>query len=172
MSSVQSKNWAVHEKKVSHVVPCFKKGWKRHDKQGKHRQKIKITFTFPLLTFSEQARMYMGIAMTTSNQACTVTAFHRDMGLLRVSSACCSRSSCSSPSDRLGWFWLERLSESGLVRRGRNRRGRGVKFKGFRRVESKTKLLYPFCTWKLVYWRQEKEHPPPYPPVSFEYFCF
>lgn len=70
--------------------------------------------TFPLLTFSEQLRMYMGIAMTTSSQACTVPALHWDMGVVLASSTCWRRSSWSSPSDRLR-LWrvgLERLSES------------------------------------------------------------
>ena len=70
--------------------------------------------TFPLLTFSEQARRYMGIPMTTSSQAWTAPALHCDMHVFRVSSACWRRSSCSSPSDRL---CCVRLSESGLVRR-------------------------------------------------------
>lgn len=67
--------------------------------------------TFPLLTFSAQALTYMGMAMTTSSQACTVPAFQWDMGVVRTSSTCCSRSICSSPSDRLrlcrvGLHWL------------------------------------------------------------------
>lgn len=70
--------------------------------------------TLPLLTFSEQARMYMGIPMTTSSQAWTAPALHSDMHVFRVSSACWRRSSCSSPSDRL---CCVRLSESGLFRR-------------------------------------------------------
>ena len=70
--------------------------------------------TFPLLTFSEQLRMYIGIAMTTSSQACTVPALHWDMGVVLASSTCCRRSSWSSePSDRLRRVGLERLSESG-----------------------------------------------------------
>ena len=61
--------------------------------------------------------MYMGIAMTTSSQACTVPALHWDMGVVLASSTCWSRSSWSSPSDRLR-LWrvgLERLSESEWV---------------------------------------------------------
>lgn len=69
--------------------------------------------TLPLLTFSEQAWMYMGIPMTTSIQARTAPALHRDMQVFRVSSACWRRSSCSSPSDMLCCM---RLSESGSVR--------------------------------------------------------
>lgn len=62
--------------------------------------------------------MYMGIAMTTSSQACTVPALHRDMGVVLASSTCCRRSSWSSdPSDRLRRVGLERLSESGWVGR-------------------------------------------------------
>lgn len=56
----------------------------------------------------------MGIPMTTSSQAWTAPALHSDMHVVRVSSACWRRSSCSSPSDRL---CCVRLSESGLVRR-------------------------------------------------------
>ena len=92
--------------------------------------------TFPLFTFSAQALPYMGMAMTTSSQACTVPAFQWDMGVVRTSSTCCSRSTCSSPSDRLrlclvGLHWL---SESATQKRtgpswvrgpGRGCRGRG-----------------------------------------------
>lgn len=81
--------------------------------------------TLPLLTFSEQARMYMGIPITTSSQAWTAPALHSDMHVFRVSSACWRRSSCSSPSDRL---CCVRLSESGLFRRSYGvayRRGSG-----------------------------------------------
>lgn len=75
--------------------------------------------TFPLFTFSAQALPYMGMAMTTSSQACTVPAFQWDMGVVRTSSTCCSRSTCSSPSDRLrlclvGLHWL---SESATQKR-------------------------------------------------------
>lgn len=69
--------------------------------------------TLPLLMFSEQLRMYMGIPMTTSSQAWTAPALHCDMQVFRVSSACWSRSSCSSPSDRLCCVGL---SESAMVR--------------------------------------------------------
>lgn len=67
--------------------------------------------TFPLLTFSAQALTYIGMAITTSSQACTVPAFQWDMGVVLTSSTCCSRSICSSPSDRLrlcrvGLHWL------------------------------------------------------------------
>lgn len=73
--------------------------------------------TFPLLTFSEQLRMYMGIAMTTSSQACTVPALQWDMGVVLANSTCWRRSSWSSePSDRLRRVGLERLSESGSGR--------------------------------------------------------
>lgn len=53
----------------------------------------------------------MGMAMTTSSQAWTVPAFQWDMGVVLTSSTCCSRSICSSPSDRLrlclvGLHWL------------------------------------------------------------------
>lgn len=75
--------------------------------------------TFPLFTFSAQALTYMGMAMTTSSQACTVPAFQWDMGVVLTSSTCCSRSTCSSPSDRLrlclvGLHWL---SESATHKR-------------------------------------------------------
>lgn len=83
-------------------------GWKT---QKCHLQQ---TCTLPLLMFSEQARVYMGIPITTSSQACTAPALHCDMHVVRVSSACCRRSSCSSPSDRL---CCVRLSVSGLFRR-------------------------------------------------------
>lgn len=62
--------------------------------------------------------MYMGIAMTTSSQACTVPALHWDIGVVLASSTCWRRSSWSSdPSDRLRLrrVGLERLSESGGV---------------------------------------------------------
>lgn len=63
--------------------------------------------------------MYMGIAMTTSSQACTVPALHRDMGVVLASSTCWRRSSWSSePSDRLRRVGLERLSESEWVVEG------------------------------------------------------
>lgn len=66
----------------------------------------------------------MGIAMTTSSQACTVPALHWDMGVVLARSTCCRRSSWSSdPSDRLRRVGLERLSESEQVRRGD---GKGV----------------------------------------------
>lgn len=58
--------------------------------------------------------MYMGIAMMTSSQACTVPALHWDMGVVLARSTCWRRSSWSSePSDRLRRVGLERLSESG-----------------------------------------------------------
>lgn len=64
--------------------------------------------------------MYMGIAMTTSSQACTVPALHRDMGVDLASSTCWRRSSWSSePSDRLRRVGLQRLSESERVAEGR-----------------------------------------------------
>lgn len=71
--------------------------------------------------------MYMGIAMTTSNQACTVPALHWDMGVILASSTCWRRSSWSSdPSDRLRRVGLERLSESEWVGgQGGRRRGGG-----------------------------------------------
>lgn len=84
--------------------------------ESKKTLKHKSTYrkpTLPLLMFSEQARMYMGIPMTTSSQAWTAPALHCDMQVFRVSSACWSRSSCSSPSDRL---CCVRLSESAMVR--------------------------------------------------------
>lgn len=57
--------------------------------------------------------MYMGMAMMTSSQACTVPALHWDMGLILASSTCWRRSRWSSePSDRLRRVGLERLSES------------------------------------------------------------
>lgn len=57
--------------------------------------------------------MYIGIAMTTSSQACTVPALHWDMGVILASSTCWRRSSWSSdPSDRLWRVGLERQSES------------------------------------------------------------
>lgn len=75
--------------------------------------RLRLCPTFPLLTFSEQLRMYMGIAMTTSSQACTVPALHWDMGVVLASSTCWRRSSWSSePSDRLRRVGLQRLSES------------------------------------------------------------
>lgn len=73
--------------------------------------------------------MYMGIAMTTSSQACTVPALHWDMGVILASSTCWRRSSWSSdPSDRLRLrrVGLERLSESGWVGEGRGGGGRHV----------------------------------------------
>lgn len=86
----------------------------------------KVTSTFPLLTLSVQALMYIGIAMITSSHACTVPARQRDMGAVRASSTCCSRSSCSSHSDRLTLrrAGLDKLSESRLVDDGR---GAGLK---------------------------------------------
>lgn len=72
--------------------------------------------------------MYMGIAMTTSSQACTVPALHWDMGVVLASSTCCRRSSWSSdPSDRLRLrrVGLERLSESEWVDEGRRGKGEG-----------------------------------------------
>lgn len=92
--------------------------------------------TLPLLMFSEQARMYMGIPMTTSSQAWTAPALHSDMHVFRVSSACWRRSSCSSPSDRL---CCVRLSESGLVRRSYGvayRRGSGSEGYGNQKSDS------------------------------------
>ncbi|TNN84016.1 hypothetical protein EYF80_005887 [Liparis tanakae] len=65
-----------------------------------------------------QARVYMGIPMTTSSQAWTAPALQSDMHVFRVSSACWRRSSCSSPSDEL---CCVRLSESGLILHGLNR---------------------------------------------------
>lgn len=108
--------------------------------------------TFPLLTFSEQARIYMGIPMTTSIQAWTAPALHSDMHVVRVNSACWRRSSCSSPSDRL---CCVRLSESGLVRRSYGvayRRGSRV-----RGISGKLKKMKTFTT-SLFFLRINYDH--------------
>ena len=94
--------------------------------------------TLPLLTFSEQAPLYMGIPMTTSSQAWTAPALHSDMHVFRVSSACWRRSSCSSPSDRL---CCVRLSESGLVRRSYGvAYRRGFRVRGDTEIKKMTNL--------------------------------
>ncbi|TNN76583.1 hypothetical protein EYF80_013233 [Liparis tanakae] len=65
--------------------------------------------------YETRVRMYIGIAMTTSSQACTVPALHWDMGVILASSTCWRRSSWSSdPSERLRQWreGLERQSES------------------------------------------------------------
>lgn len=96
------------------------------------------TLTFPLLTFSEQLRMYMGMAMMTSSQACTVPALHWDMGLILASSTCWRRSRWSSePSDRLRRVGLERLSES---ERGRRRGCEGVTGGSWARRDSRGRI--------------------------------
>lgn len=96
------------------------------------------TLTFPLLTFSEQLRMYMGMAMMTSSQACTVPALHWDMGLILASSTCWRRSRWSSePSDRLRRVGLERLSES---ERGRRRGCEGVTGGSWTRRDSRGRI--------------------------------
>lgn len=88
----------------------------REQEQHQHARQMagrpRAACTLPLLMFSEHARRYMGIPMTTSSQAWTAPALHSDMRVFRVSSACWRRSNCSSPSDRL----CVRLSVSALVK--------------------------------------------------------
>lgn len=109
-SSVRtSSTWNDRSPTLLNLTPESKRF---HLKTAKWTLKLQSA-TLPLLTFSEQARMYMGIPMTTSSHAWTAPALHCDMQVFRVSSACWSRSSCSSPSDRL---CCVRLSESAMVR--------------------------------------------------------